>query len=317
MIPIGIELEQKRRPVVNYALLAANVLLFLVTLFNEPLKNTLALPARDLQPVADAVFVRDVSLLRTRRLSPAQLKPLVDLVRKYGVALLLRKDDPQAAEIRRQYAVDVHGYHDGGAWARPYTLITHGFMHAGWMHLIGNMIFLWLFGNALNSRLGHVGYGASYLFFLLVAAMAHYYTANAPAVGASGAIAGVSGACLVYYPFVRVRALVPLFYIYHRIRIPVILYIGFEFALNIWQELGGVQNGVAYMAHIGGYVSGFVLAVVLLVTRVTRWTSGPFDLLTWFKQRIRRNAIRRVEQQTPPGALRSDPRADDDDDDWY
>lgn len=314
MIPIGIELKQKRRPVVNYALLAANVLLFVVMLSNEPLKNTLALPARNLQPVADAVFVRDFSLLVNRQVSPAQLKPLVNLLRKYGRTFLLRKDDSKAAEIRKRYAIDVHGYHDGGAWVRPYTLVTHGFMHAGWMHLIGNMIFLWLFGNALNSRLGHVGYGASYLFFLLVAAMAHYYTANAPAVGASGAIAGVSGACLVYYPFVRVRALVPLFYIYHRIRIPVILYIGFEFALNIWQELGGVQNGVAYMAHIGGYVSGFVLAVTLLITRVTRWTSGPFDLLTWFKQRTRR-----AKQQAPFGVRGAGPRTDDndDDDDWY
>jgi membrane associated rhomboid family serine protease len=330
MLPIGIKLKQRRLPVVNYLLLAANVALFFVTLANEPLKNRLALPARDIQQIADKLFLVDLvlfsdprtalpadrqraMLVAIREVNPDGPRILQETVNRLIQEELRRRLTPHdrrrrplatreiaivaatgffkthtTAEGRRQYAVRSHGLVDGGVWAQPWTLITHGFMHAGWMHILGNMIFLWLFGNALNSRLGHAGYAASYVFFLLCAAFAHYYLENAPAVGASGAIAGVSGAFVIYFPFVRVRALWGYYAFWRVIQVPAILYIGFEFVYNILMQLSGDGGNVAWWAHIGGYVAGFLLGYLLLATGLSKPLAGVLDLNGWLQRRRER-----------------------------
>jgi membrane associated rhomboid family serine protease len=144
-----------------------------------------------------------------------------------------------------------------------YTPLTSMFLHGGWFHLIGNMWFLWLFGNNVEDSMGHVRYLVFYL--LCGVAAAAMQTAVSPAsivpmVGASGAISGVMGAYVVLYPRVRVHMLVVLFVFITRIVVPAYVMLGYWFLLQL---LGGSmaqgEGGVAFWAHVGGFVAGAVL----------------------------------------------------------
>lgn len=149
------------------------------------------------------------------------------------------------------------------------TPLTSMFMHGGWLHLLGNMLYLWIFGDNVEDRMGHVKYLGFYVLCGLGAAAAHTVfnlSSQVPTVGASGAIAGVLGAYLVAFPHARVDTLVPLGFIFTVIQLPAIVVLGFWFVIQFLSGLGslGMKNvgGVAWWAHIGGFVLGMGLLFV-------------------------------------------------------
>jgi membrane associated rhomboid family serine protease len=149
------------------------------------------------------------------------------------------------------------------------TLITSIFLHGGWLHLLGNMLYLWIFGDNVENAFGHVKYLLFYVICGLVASLTQIAintSSTIPTVGASGAIAGVMGAYLVMFPGATVRTLVFVVVFATVIYLPAILVIGFWFLLQLISGVAslGVQaqdsGGVAFWAHIGGLVAGALLA---------------------------------------------------------
>jgi membrane associated rhomboid family serine protease len=151
------------------------------------------------------------------------------------------------------------------------TPITYMFLHGGWMHLIGNMLVLWIFGNNVEDYFGHVRFILFYLVSGLAAVALHTLfnpSSTAPLVGASGAIAGVMGAYFVLHPRARVLVLIFMFFIFIR-EMSAKLVLGIWFGLQIWfsiwdQSTGG---GVAWLAHVGGFVFGWALLRFLIKIR--------------------------------------------------
>jgi len=144
------------------------------------------------------------------------------------------------------------------------ALLTSMFLHGGWMHLIGNMWFLWVFGNNIEDSMGHTRFIAFYLITGLIASLVHVYSdpgSAIPTIGASGAISGIMGAYLVLYPKVRVQVLLILVILIRVFPMPAWVMLGYWFVLQIFssamQPTGG--GGVAFGAHIGGFVAGVVL----------------------------------------------------------
>ena len=151
-------------------------------------------------------------------------------------------------------------------------LFTSMFIHAGWLHILGNMIFLWVFGDNVEDAMGHLGYLLFYLLCGLGAGLGQVFadpSAAIPSVGASGAIAGVLGAYLVLYPRASVRTVIPIIIIPWIVRIPAVVLMLFWFAMQLLSSnlfsastaVGG-SGGVAYMAHIAGFILGVVLVFV-------------------------------------------------------
>jgi membrane associated rhomboid family serine protease len=147
-----------------------------------------------------------------------------------------------------------------------YPPLTSMFLHGGWLHLIGNMWFLWVFGNNVEDSMGHVRYLVFYLLCGLAAAATQTFvnpSSIIPMVGASGAISGVMGAYVILYPRVRVHMIVFLFIFITRIAVPAYLMLGYWFLLQL---LGGSaaqgEGGVAFWAHVGGFLAGAVLITV-------------------------------------------------------
>ena len=159
---------------------------------------------------------------------------------------------------------------------RHYTLVqallplfTCMFLHGGFFHLLGNMWFLWIFGANVEDRFGSL----AYLFFYLVSGVGSSATQSAfswgshiPSLGASGAISGVLGAYIVLFPGSRILTLVPLFIIFFTVRIPAVIFIGLWFLLQFLSGLSSlgaaVAGGVAWWAHIGGFLIGLLLAQI-------------------------------------------------------
>ncbi len=147
------------------------------------------------------------------------------------------------------------------------TLFTSMFLHGGWMHLIGNMLYLWIFGNNVEDRLGHGGFLAFYLASGLAAAALQILpdpAAETPMVGASGAISGVLGAYLVFFPRARVLVLIPVGFLFVY-TLPAGWLLGFWFLFQILSALGtpASAGGVAWWAHIGGFAFGALVAFFL------------------------------------------------------
>ena len=148
-----------------------------------------------------------------------------------------------------------------------YTLFTSMFMHAGLFHLFGNMLYLYIFGDNVEGAFGHVGYLLFYITCGLMADFAHIMSLtnlqefNRGVVGASGAISGVLGAYLVLYPKAKVLTLI--FYGWPIIiPIPAVIFLGFWFFMQWLYGLFDVSGGVAYWAHIGGFIAGIILALI-------------------------------------------------------
>jgi membrane associated rhomboid family serine protease len=154
------------------------------------------------------------------------------------------------------------------------TFLTSMFLHAGWLHLAGNLLYLWIFGNNIEDRLGHVGFAVFYLVAGLAAAAAQIApdpASTVPMVGASGAISGVLGAYLVLYPRSRVVVFIPIsFMLLHEIRAFWLLLIWF--AAQLISAVGAPAGaGVAWWAHIGGFLAGAVVALPLVRRRRGPW----------------------------------------------
>ena len=211
MFPIGDDNSSRRtQPVITYALIAFNVLFFLVELTG-----------------GDA-FIQTWSFVPSRFMA----NPAGDFV----------------------------------------TIFTSMFMHAGWVHIGGNMLYLWIFGDNVEDRFGHL----QYLLFYLVCGIAATFAqlafsmgSDIPNLGASGAIAGVLGAYLVLYPNQRVTVMAG----YGVMQMPALIVIGLWFVLQLFSGIGSIAaaadtGGVAFMAHVGGFITGVVLAFILRGQRV-------------------------------------------------
>jgi membrane associated rhomboid family serine protease len=147
------------------------------------------------------------------------------------------------------------------------SVLTSMFIHGGFLHIAGNMLFLWVFGNNVEDRMGWPGFVAFYLIAGVVAAYAQALTdpsSQVPLVGASGAIAGTLGAYIVMFPHARVLTLVPIFFFLQVAELPAWMVLGFWFVLQAFQgvgDLAGDTAGVAWFAHIGGFVFGAAIGL--------------------------------------------------------
>lgn len=231
MIPLSDEHRTIRTPVMTYAIIAANIFAwfyFQGAGFNEPVL---------------AASVCNYGLV------PGKLTHLATL----GTAVPL--GDGMACVVDNE-SINI------------LTPITSLFLHGGWMHLLGNMLYFWVFGNNIEDSMGSGRFLIFYLLCGLAASLAHIFVSPAspvPTVGASGAISGIMGAYLVLYPRIRVRMLVFFFVI--RIRAWVVLIWWFALQLlSAWPELNSmrpeVSSGVAFWAHVGGFIAGVLLVKV-------------------------------------------------------
>ena len=208
MIPIRDEIKTHRTPIVNYALVVINVLVFLWMFLNSG----------------------------------------------------------NLESIYYEYALIPSNFLNGIDLGDVKDIFTSMFMHGGWMHLIGNMLYLWIFGDNIEDRLGHIGYLIFYLAGGIAAALLQTLirpSSQIPMVGASGAIAGVLGAYLVMYPNSRVYTFIPIGF-YARVRlVPAVVVLGLWFLLQLISGVGSLgaldQGGTAYFAHIGGFIFGLIV----------------------------------------------------------
>lgn len=146
-------------------------------------------------------------------------------------------------------------------WLTPFTSM---FIHGGWMHIIGNMLYLWIFGNNVEEAMGHLRFAAFYVLCGVAAVFAQALTnidSTTPMIGASGAISGVLGAYLLLYPHARVLVVVPIGFFPYTTRLPAGWVLGFWFLLQLLSSLltAEAQGGVAWSAHVGGFVAGMAL----------------------------------------------------------
>lgn len=169
------------------------------------------------------------------------------------------------------------------------TLLTAMFLHGGWLHLGGNMLYLWLFGNNVEDELGRPKFIAFYLVTGVAATLAHVLVtgaADVPLLGASGAIAGLLGAYLLLFPRTRVVAIIPIFFIIEVARVRAAFVIGFWFLMQLIMGLGAIspeaaRGGVAWWAHIGGFVAGLALIAPRWLAKHRRRRSDQRSFTTW------------------------------------
>ncbi|WP_340252152.1 rhomboid family intramembrane serine protease [Roseobacter sp. HKCC-CH-9208] len=153
-----------------------------------------------------------------------------------------------------------------------HSLITSMFLHGGWMHLIGNMLFLWIFGDNLEDQLGHVGFLAFYLVAGLAAGFGQILSnpaSQVPMVGASGAIAGVMGGYLLLFPRAKIDILFIFIIFFKVFTVPAWAMLGLWFGLQLFNGLSmdATGGGVAYWAHAGGFIAGFALMLPFWINR--------------------------------------------------
>lgn len=264
MIPLRDYRHSSSFPFVTVAIIVLNVLVFLYqfSLSNTPATENTRVWVRAWQQAGcDIPATLFYQLSRpVSRFSPSQISAEDEFTFRFGV---------MPCEITQ--GVDLPPFVPFAVWL---TLLTAMFMHAGFWHILGNMWYLWIFGDNVEDVFGRVGYVFFYLLSGLAAAFAQIVTnphTVIPMVGASGAISGVLGAYFVLFPYGRVLTLVPLFPFFVRlIELPAIFLLGFWFLL---QFIGGISSpveggGVAYWAHAGGFIAGALMA--LLVKRRVR-----------------------------------------------
>lgn len=239
MIPIRDDIPSRTPPIVNYTMIAICSFVFLLQLQDHPGAPSLVekygmIPLRISQPDAEIQIVVDQRRIMTPR------GPAIETLRRPAV--------PSAVPP-------------------VLTMLTCVFLHGGWMHFLGNMWFLHIFGDNVEDRFGHVGYALFYLFCGVAASFMHFVvgpTSDVPTIGASGAIAGVMGAYFVWYRHARVHALVPLGFFLYFAELPAPFFLGFWFLIQFFQGTISIMamqsTGVAWWAHIGGFVAGVLLA---------------------------------------------------------
>lgn len=203
----------------------------------------------------------------------------------------------------------------GWLWREDFhwvNLFTSTFLHdpnSIW-HLVGNMIFLWVFGCAVEGRLGSLAFAAFYLAAGAAAGAAHLLASDAPAIGASGAIAGVVGAFLAFSPRAQIRVLgfIPIIGVYS---IPSVWLVGLYFVIDLvhlsWETMGRHVGRVAYAAHLGGYLFGFAVGFALLGLKIL--PRDEFDAFFLFRQWQRRAEMRAAARESRRGLWIAPPAA--------
>jgi membrane associated rhomboid family serine protease len=158
------------------------------------------------------------------------------------------------------------------------TIFTSMFMHGGLFHLVWNMLYFWIFGNNIEERLGHVRFIVFYLFCGVVAALSHALLSPGsmvPMIGASGAVAGMLGAYILLFPMAKVHTLVFLGFYITVIRIPALIVIGFWAIIQVVSGLisqgNAAQGGIAFFAHVGGFVAGLSTIKLWQPRRSSKW----------------------------------------------
>ncbi|MFB3906570.1 MAG: rhomboid family intramembrane serine protease [Acidobacteriota bacterium] len=194
-------------------------------------------------------------------------RALEQFVSLYGVV-------PARLQLTGQYPVQV--------FSMTFTaLFVSMFLHGGWLHLIGNMWYLWIFGDNVEDRMGHFRFLLFYLLCGIAASSAHIVFnlhSRVPSIGASGAIAGVLGAYVLSYPFARVLTLVPFLIVWPVVELPALLVLGSWFFVQLLNGSAAITTttetagGVAWWAHIGGFVAGMILLAVFAQKRPRRYT---------------------------------------------
>ncbi len=174
--------------------------------------------------------------------------------------------NPNPDAVYYEFALFPSAIREGFDLGDMRNIVTSMFLHAGWFHLLGNMLYLWIFGDNIEDRLGHIRYLLFYLAGGISAAFAHYFinpTSAIPTVGASGAIAAVLGAYLVIYPQSRVYTFIPIGYFARLRLVPAVVVLTLWFILQLFSGVGSLgmadQGGTAYWAHIGGFVFGLLV----------------------------------------------------------
>ena len=229
MIPLRDNIPSRRTPLVTYALIAANVLVYVLV---QPGAGTRA----------GLLFTLEWGLV------PADLL---------------------GAEPRFPHPVPV-------SW----TAITSMFLHGSFFHILGNMWYLWLFGDNVEDVMGRARFAVFYFLCGAAAAAAQVMadpTSRVPMVGASGAISGVLGGYLLLYPHARILTLVPIVFFIQIIEIPAIIVLGLWFAAQVFNGLGAISfhgGGVAWFAHIGGFLAGMALVQIFRVRQRPRTWDG-------------------------------------------
>ena len=173
--------------------------------------------------------------------------------------------DQATWQLYQVWAITPARISNGEGWL---TLVSSTFLHAGILHLAGNMLFLWIFGDNLEDEMGHGGFLLFYLLAGIGAGLAQWISepwSPIPTVGASGAIAGVMGAYLLFFPRAKVDVLLILIVFFRIFPIPAWIVLAVWFGLQVFQGVGvsAADGGVAYWAHAGGFVAGFLLALPL------------------------------------------------------
>ena len=239
MIPIGDDNSALRiRPVVNWLLLAANVFVF--------------------------VFLQGLGSNERFTMAFATVP----------AEILTGRDVSETVAVRDEYGRPVGEMEIPETPIPVYlTLLTSMFMHGSLMHLLGNMLYLWIFGDNLEDALGHARYLVFYLLTGVIAGLAHVFVTKffggnplIPSLGASGAISGVLGGYMVLHPRNRVRVI----WLYQVMQVPALLAIGIWFVFQLISgagTLGAAGGGVAYGAHIGGFIAGVILVKMFVPGR--------------------------------------------------
>jgi len=229
-------------------------------------------------------------MLPIRDLNPSRTRPVVNVLLIAANVLVfffeLSLGPRLEGFLMASAFVPARAFEGGGAALVTSALLSM-FLHGGWGHLLGNMLFLWIFGDNVEDRLGHVRYLFFYLLCGYAATFAHaFFNAGSsmPAIGASGAISGVLGAYLFLYPTARIVTVIWLFIFVRFVEIPALVYLPFWFLL---QFFSGVQSlraadpamggGVAWFAHIGGFIAGPILLLLFGGFRRRR----PASQLRW------------------------------------
>ncbi|MCZ2109681.1 MAG: rhomboid family intramembrane serine protease [Dehalococcoidia bacterium] len=253
MIPVGDSSRRRTTPWVNYAIILVNIGVFIYML---TLSTAL--------PPSAAIASRD---FRKQTAGPC-----------YGFETAPTQSDRFVCKYAfqpKEWFDNLRGHSDVSAPDRPvifFSILAALFLHAGWLHIGGNMLFLWVFGDNVEDRMGHAGY----LLFYLVAGIAASLVQGAidttsvvPVLGASGAIAGVLGAYLIYFPRATISVVIPFFIlVFIPLPIPAWLVIGLWFVQNLFAGVASINQAaspdtsVAFFAHVGGFIFG-MLAVIL------------------------------------------------------